>query len=177
LLDRYIEGTLSPAQMRSISAHVAGCASCHGLVEEVKVIDGLLATTRVSELPQNFTFAIMAEVNAMPAPRARQHPLWSFLALYSAAAWVAVIAALALTHTSPRAALAAIGGAMGRAGLVSSAFGASISHGLTHTMPGLAAFGFAVLAIDLALACAVALVYFIVRPRVAARLASFSEAS
>lgn len=176
LLDRYIEGTLKPAQMREVSAHVSSCERCRALLDEVKMIDALLATTQVPELPQNFTFAVMAEVNSMPAPRARQHPLWSFLALYSAAAWVAVVAAMALTGTAPRTIAAAAGTLLARFGLISSAFSEGVSHGLSHTLPGLAAFGAAVLAVDLAIACAVAIVYFVVRPRLAARLASSPEA-
>lgn len=171
LLDRYIEGTLKPAQMRAIGEHLRTCEHCRGLMDEVKVIDGLLATTPVPELPQNFTFAVMAEVNSMPAPRARQHPVWSFLVLYSAAVWAAAVAGMVVTGTSPRTVLAAIGAGLAKAGLVSAAFSSTLSNGLTHTMPGLAAFGFGVLVIDMAIACAFALLYFVVRPRLAARLA------
>lgn len=163
--------------MRSIAEHLAECAHCSELLDEVNVIDGLLATTRVPELPENFTFAVMAELNTMPAPRARQHPVWSFLALYSAAAWAAVIAAMALSGTSPRVVIASIASGLAKLGVVSSAFGAQITHGLTHAMPALAAFGLGVLIIDIAIACAFALLYFVVRPRLAARLASVSEAS
>ena len=177
LLDRYIEGTLKPRQMIDIGAHVRECATCQGLLDEVKMIDGLLATTRIPELAQNFTFAVMAEVNSMPAPRARQHPVWSFLALYSAAAWVAVVLAMAFTHTAPRAAIAAIGFQLGRAGAAFGALGSGVSQGAAHTVPALAAFGAGVLLIDIALAAAVALLYFVVRPRLAARLASTSEVS
>lgn len=177
LLDRYLEGTLPPAQMRSIAEHLRECPNCSELLEEVKVIDGLLATTRVPELPENFTFAVMAEVNSMPAPRARQHPVWSFLALYSAAVWAAVIAAMAMSGTSPRVVIAAIASGLGKLGIISGAFGAQLSHGLTHAMPSLAAFGLGVLIIDIAIACAFALLYFVVRPRLVARLASVSEAS
>ena len=140
-------------------------------MDEVKVIDGLLATTGVSDLPQNFTFAVMAEVNSMPSPRARQHPIWSFLVLYSAAVWAAAVAGMVLTGTSPRTVIAMIGTGLGKAGVASAAFGSSLSDGLTHTMPGLAAFGLGVLVIDIAIACAFALLYFVVRPRLAARLA------
>lgn len=177
LLDRYIEGTLTPRQMIDISEHIGDCSTCSALLEEVKVIDGLLATTVVSELPENFTFAVMAEVNALPAPRARQHPLWSFLVLYSTAAWVAVVAALALTHTSPRVVLGAIASALSPLGLASNAFAEYVSHGLSHTAPSLAAFGAVVLVIDIAIAIAFGVLYFIVRPRLADRLASLSEAS
>ena len=175
LLDRYVEGTLNVPHMTAVSAHLRSCESCRALLEELKVIDGLLATTRVEQLPENFTFAIMAEVRTMPAPRVRQHPFWSFLALYSAAAWVAAVVAMILTGTSPGTVLGAISSGLARAGVVSSTFSASVSHGLSHVVPTLAAFGAGVLAVDAAVAGAFALLYFVIRPRVAARLASVSE--
>jgi anti-sigma factor RsiW len=179
LLDRYLEGTLKPAQMRAIGEHLRSCEHCRGLLEEVKMIDGLLATTRVPGLPENFTFAVMAELNSMPAPRARQHPVWSFLVLYSAAVWAAAVAGMVLTGTGPGTVIAMLGSALNKAGIASSTFSSALSNGLTHTMPGLAAFGFGVLLIDIAMACAFALLYFVVRPRLAARLAPVpvSEAS
>jgi anti-sigma factor RsiW len=175
LLDRYVEGTLKPRQMIDISAHLRTCDSCRDLLEELKNIDGLLATTRVPELPMNFTFAVMAEVSGMPAPRAREHPVWSFLVLYSAAAWVATVLAMVFTRTTPREVLAAISSALSHAGFVSGAVSANVSHGFSHFVPTLAAFGAGVLVIDVAIACAFALLYFVVRPRVAARLASVPE--
>jgi anti-sigma factor RsiW len=175
LLDRYVEGTLKPPQMLAIAAHLRSCESCRALLEELKAIDGLLATTRVAGLPENFTFAVMAEVNALPAPRARQHPLWSFLILYSAAAWVAGVLAMALTGTPPGAVVAAVSSALARAGFFSGGLAAALSRGFSHFTPTLAAFGAGVLILDVAVACAFALLYFIIRPRLAARLASIPE--
>jgi anti-sigma factor RsiW len=175
VLDRYIEGTLTPRQMIDISAHLRTCASCRELLQELKVVDGLLATTRVPDLAHNFTFAVMAEVRAMPAPRARAHPIWSFLVLYPAAAWVAVVLAMLLTGTSAGAVIGGISSGLARIGVVSGAVSQTFSHGLGHSTPTLAAFGAGVLVIDLALACAFALLYFVIRPRVAARLASIPE--
>jgi anti-sigma factor RsiW len=177
LLDRYCEGTLTPRQMIDVAAHLRECENCRALLDELKVIDGLLFTTTVPELPHNFTFAVMAEVRSMPAPRARAHPLWSFLALYSAAAWVAVFVGMVLTGTSPRGIFALAAPALAHAGLISSTFAASASQGLAHTAPPLAAFGAGVLLIDIAIAAAFALLYFVVRPRLAAQLASSAEAS
>ena len=177
LLDRYIEGTLTPRQMLDVAAHLRECASCRELLDEVKAVDALLFTTQVPDLPENFTFAVMAEARTMPAPRARQHPLWSFLALYSAAAWVAAVLAMLLTGTSPRAVVAVVSTALARVGLLSSAVSSSASHGLSHITPTLAAFGAGVLVIDVAIGCAFALLYFVIRPRVAARLASIPESS
>ena len=176
LLDRYIEGTLKPRQMIDISAHLRACASCKVLLDELKAIDGLLATTRVPELPENFTFAVMAEARTLPAPRARQHPVWSFLALYSAAAWVAAVLAMVITGTSPAAVFGAVSSMLARLGVLSGGVSASVSQGLSHVTP-LAAFGAGVLAIDFAIGCAFAVLYFVVRPRLAARLASIPESA
>lgn len=174
-LDRYVEGTLKPRAMIDITAHLRECASCRELLDELKNVDALLATTRVQELPENFTFAVMAEARSMPAPRARQHPVWSFLVLYSAAAWVAAVLAMVLTHTAPAAVIGAFSHALAQAGILSSGVSANVAHGLAPFTPTLAAFGAGVLAIDFALGCAFALVYFVIRPRLAARLASVPE--
>lgn len=177
LLDRYLEGTLTPRQMIDIGTHVRDCEPCRELLEEVKAVDALLFTTREPELPENFTFAVMAEARTLPAPRTRQHPVWSFLALYSAAAWVAAVLAMLLTGTSPGAVLSAVSTGLARLGLLSSAVSSNLSHGLSHITPTLAAFGAGVLVIDVAIGCAFALLYFVIRPRVAAQLASFPESS
>jgi anti-sigma factor RsiW len=174
LLDRYLEGTLTPRQMIDVAAHVRDCANCRELLEEVKVVDGLLFTTGVPELPENFTFAVMAEVNSLPAPHARAHPVWSFLVLYSAAAWVATVVAMAITRTSPAVVFEFIGRALTNAGAASGGFAASVSSALTHST-ALAAFGFGALLIDAVLAAAFAVLYFVVRPRLVARFASAPE--
>jgi anti-sigma factor RsiW len=175
LLGRYLEGTLAAPKMIAISAHLRACESCRALLDELKAVDGLLATTGVCDLPENFTFAVMAEARTMPAPRARAHPIWSFLVLYPAAAWVAAVVAMVLTATSPRTVLGAISSGLSRAGVISGAFAFSLSHSLSHVTPMLAALGAGVLVIDVAFAAAFALLYFVVRPRVAVRLASVRE--
>lgn len=176
LLDRYVEGTLTPRQMIDVTAHLRTCANCRNLFDELKVVDGLLFTTQVPELPQNFTFAVMAEVNSMPAPRARAHPVWSFLVLYSTAAWVAALAGMVIGGISPKAVYTWIAGALAHTGNVFGDLANAVSQTLSHTTPTLAAFSFGVLVIDFAIAAAFALLYFVVRPRLAARLASVPEA-
>lgn len=177
VLDRYLEGTLSARRMADVRAHLASCASCAAVMEELRVVDGLLFTTRAPELPQNFTFAVMAEVNGMRAPRPVQHSFWSFLAIYPAAAWVAAIVAIAVTRTNPAWLLASWSASLSRLAAAAGSFNASFTHDLSPSMPTLAAFGFGVLAIDAALAAAVVALYFGVRPRVAALLAASREVS
>lgn len=168
LLDRYLEGTLPPRTLAAISAHIAECDKCSALLDEVKVVDALLFTTTVPALPENFTFAVMAEVREMPPVHAPAHQVWSFLAIYSAAAWVGAVLAMALTGTRPQAVIAFL---MHGA----TALSATMSHVLNiapHATPSLAAFGFIVLMLDAVLAAGIGVVYFSLRPRLAAAMAT-----
>jgi anti-sigma factor RsiW len=172
LLDRYLEGTLTPRQMIDTAAHIRSCAACASLIEEVKVVDALLFTTDTPELPTNFTFAVMAETRSLPAPKPLQHRLWSFVTLYLTAAWIAAL----VLFLASGASLTKIGGAIaaGFGGLAQSLSGGAA--GIAHGAPALATFSVGVLSVDLALAAAAAAVYFLIRPRLAAHLASASEA-
>lgn len=171
LLDRFLEGTLPSGQHADIAAHLRGCDGCARLLEEVKIVDALLVTRQVPELPANFTFAVMAEVRAMPAPKTREPRIWSFFALYLTAAWVAAGAGLALAGFTPGRVATAILTALERAGSAVSAGLAGIGHGA----PALAALGTGLLLIDLVAAAVVVLLYVFIRPRLAAQLASASE--
>ncbi|HEX5275365.1 MAG TPA: zf-HC2 domain-containing protein [Candidatus Rubrimentiphilum sp.] len=172
LLDRYLEGTLSPREMIDTTAHIGSCAACARLLEEVKVVDALLFTTDVPDLPNNFTFAVMAETSSMPAPQPHKHRLWSFFALYLTAAWIAALAVFAVSGAS----LPKIGAAVAAAfGGVAQSFAGGAA-GIAHGAPVLATFGAGVLSVDLTLAAAGAAIYFLIRPRLAAHLASASEA-
>ena len=96
LLDRYIEGTLTPREMAQVRKHLGTCRHCESLLGEVRVIDALLATTKPIELPPNFTFAVMADARTMQIHALRRFPLWGALAGYLVAAW-AVVTALYVT--------------------------------------------------------------------------------
>jgi anti-sigma factor RsiW len=174
LLDRYIDGTLRPRQMLDVTEHLRDCAACSELLHETKVVDGLLFTTEPAALPQNFTFAVMAEVNSMPAPRPCSHPVWSFIAVYPVAAWVAGVAAMAVTGTSPGEVLAFLSAAFSHAGAVNSAVWTAYGHRFNDA-PALALFGFGTLLLDAVLGAAIAGFYLFLRPRLAATLASVPE--
>lgn len=163
--------------MVAVRDHLHHCAGCRDLLDELKVVDALLFTAKPVALPENFTFAVMAETRSMPAPRAHQSRVWSFLALYLAAAWMAAAASLTITGTSPAAAFAALGTAMARAGTRADRVAAALSGSIGHTVPSLAALGIGVFGLDILLAAAAALLYIFIRPRVAARLATIREAS
>jgi anti-sigma factor RsiW len=88
VLDRYIEGTLTPRDMIRVRAHLAACAPCASLHTELRVVDALLATGRPVELAPNFTFATMAEARSLEIMRAKRRPIWPVLTAYVVTAWV-----------------------------------------------------------------------------------------
>ncbi len=90
LLDEYVDGALAPRDHALLAAHVAGCANCAGLLEELRVIDALLLTPRSLEPAPNFTFKVMAEVRALPAPAVHRIPALPVIAAYLAFAWSAI---------------------------------------------------------------------------------------
>ena len=176
LLDQFVEGTLSAPRMTAVSQHLDHCNSCQTILHELKVIDGLLVTTQQPELPFNFTFAVMAEVNTIPAPRTKHLPVWSFTALYLVAAWVALFFGLVFVGVAPSRLASAISSNVfhffGQIGAVGSA----IAHSFGAQTPAFAAFGFGLLFIDVAVAGTAAVIYFLIRPRLAAHLAASEEA-
>lgn len=173
-LERYLEGTLTARQKIDVAAHLRSCAHCTRVLEELKVVDALLLTSAAAPvLPDNFTFAVMAEARSLPAPKPYVHRAWSFVALYLTAAWVAALAGFSFAGISVGRVFGAIGSffaqAWNAAGVGSSALG--------HSGSALATFGMTVLLLDLAIAAAFAVLYIFVRPRLAAHIASTMENS
>lgn len=89
LLDRYVEGTLTPREMTRVQVHLRTCARCDALLGDLRVVDALLATTRPAELAPNFTFAVMAEVRTARIEERRRLSPWAVLAFYVIGAWIA----------------------------------------------------------------------------------------
>jgi anti-sigma factor RsiW len=124
--ERFIDGDLSDGERARLLAHVDGCDACRGLLEELRVVDALLLTPRTVELPENFTFATMADVRVMPHPCPLHTPLAATLIAYVVAAW-SLLGAAALI--APQHVLGACRSALAVAGTVLAAFG-----GLWHTV-------------------------------------------
>jgi anti-sigma factor RsiW len=89
----FLDDALSAGERARLLGHVDDCDACRGLLEELRVVDALLLEPRTIELPENFTFATMADVHAMPLPCARRAPIAALLAAYIAGAWSLVGAA------------------------------------------------------------------------------------
>lgn len=167
LLDRYIEGTLTPREMTRVTAHVRTCPHCESLLTELRVVDALLATTANVELAPNFTFAVMAETRTMPARTHRKLSPWAVLTFYVIGAWIALSGVYAflggrIPHLASTGHALANGGAQGLA--VLSATAQSVS----PATPVVVASAIGVLLLDTLLVVATVFVYRAVRARLAA---------
>ena len=111
LFEAYLDNTLAPAKRARLLAHLRGCGRCTGVLEELRVVDALLVSPRTIELPENFTFATMAEVRALPRPHVSRAPVVAYLVSYLVAAWLLIGAAFLLEGSAMRAAFAAVIGA------------------------------------------------------------------
>ena len=177
LLDRYLEGTLPARDLLRIASHLENCAPCSTLLEELKAVDGLLATIGTPAPAANFTFAVMAEVRSMPVPVTPRLNVAALLGAYVAGAWAVVALWLRLAHVDVATAFANGGNAVTQffSAAHGIATGALASFG--HGAPLVTTFVIGVLALDLAVAAGLVLVYRTVRPRLAAHLASAREGS
>ncbi len=173
-LDRYLEGTLTPRQMVAVSSHVRACDRCTSLVQELRVVDALLGSTKPVDIAPNFSFAVMAEVRAIPVVERRTISTWSVLCFYLIGAWVALGGAYTLFGGTPwlknvaamflipaRETFAAIAG---------------IAHGFGSALPIAIGVVGAVLFLDVLLAGVLVVFIRTIRPRLVASL-SRSEAS
>ncbi len=103
LFEAYLDHTLTPAQRARLLAHLNGCGGCKGMLEELRVVDALLAGPRVVGLPENFTFATMAEVRSLPRPHVSHAPVFAYMVSYLVAAWLLVGAGFLLASSTLRA--------------------------------------------------------------------------
>ncbi|HLY03747.1 MAG TPA: hypothetical protein VKR56_14780 [Candidatus Cybelea sp.] len=88
LLDDYLEATLSRRQMRDVALHLGSCPACSPLLEELRVVDALLATARSpGRVGSGFTAAVVSATAASPPHPARRIALWLPLLAYLLAAW------------------------------------------------------------------------------------------
>jgi len=169
-LSAYVDGELGPVLRARVAQHLAGCATCAAIVEEIRSVDALMRAPRGVELAPNFSFAVMAELRALPAPRAPRSRLFAVLAAYIVFAWCAIGAFLVFGGPAARAMLATLAALFGRLGSTASALaGATERLFGHHTFDVTAAMG-ALLAVDLVVAGVFVTIYAVVRGRRSAML-------
>lgn len=88
LLDAFVDGELTAAEMAEVQAHLAECPGCQAYVDDALAIRADFPTAESTELPADFTDHIMQAVARTPQSRPKTQP-WGKLA--AAAACLAVI--------------------------------------------------------------------------------------
>jgi|GEM_PF-790289 len=172
-LEEYLEGGVDRYTAMRIERHLVDCGSCRATLDELRSMERLLNTaSRAAALEPapNFTFAVMAEVRAMPLPRVQPVMRWAFLGWYLLGAW-ALIGILALfARPLLLNAIAALGyAAAGTLSVVQAIVGA-VSAATDGHGAAIVVIVMLVLAVDTVLAAGVYLAHTVVRPRIAAHL-------
>lgn len=88
LLDAFVDGELTAAEMAEVQAHLAECPGCQAYVDDALAIRADFPTADSTELPADFTDHIMQAVAKTPQSRPKTQP-WGKLA--AAAACLALI--------------------------------------------------------------------------------------
>jgi anti-sigma factor RsiW len=169
LFEQYLDATLLPARRARLLAHLNRCGRCKGLLEELRVVDALIASPREIELPPNFTFATMAEVRSLPRPHVSRAPVYAYLVSYLVASWLLIGTGFLLASTTLRA----VGEtALDVSALLVRTFGI-VAHAGTRTLGDFGSLGTflgAAIGLDVAVALALVFGFTVVRPRLAERL-------
>jgi hypothetical protein len=91
-------GTVSGAQRAAALDHLAGCASCRDLVDDLgRVADGMLQLAPATEPPPGFESKVLARMGVRPAPVVRMPVRRRVLVGVAAVALVAAMSAGAAT--------------------------------------------------------------------------------
>jgi len=171
LFEAYLDHTLIPAQRARLLAHLNGCGGCKGMLEELRVVDAPLAGPRMVGLPENFTFATMAEVRSLPRPHVSHAPVFAYMVSYLVAAWLLIGAGFLLASST----LHAIGETiLDLSREVLRTFGSLGYAGsrLVGDFGSLGTFVGAAVVLDIAVALTLIVGVAIIRPRLAERLRS-----
>jgi anti-sigma factor RsiW len=171
LFERYLDDTLVPAQRARLLSHLDGCGRCKGVLEELRVVDALISSPRAIDLPENFTFATMAEVRSLPRPHLSPAPVVAYLVSFLVAAWLLIGAGFLLASSAMRAFGET---ALDVAAQLTRPLGA-LGHIAARVLDDFGAFGTVIglaITLDVMLALALVFGFTVVRPRLMERLRS-----
>lgn len=158
LLDAYLEAALRRFEARAVTSHLRTCTDCTALLDELRVVDALLATARSPSVAPDFTATVVSATRETATHAKRRLPLGVALLLYLAVTWALALVAL---RYNDAAALASSALTAGTGGL--TALGAAV-RALAPVTPVAAAAVTGVLLVDVLLIVALFFGYRRVRP-------------
>lgn len=74
LLDAFVDGELTAAEMAEVQAHLAECPDCQAYVDDVLAIRADFPTAESTELPADFAGHVMQAVAKTPQSRPKKQP-------------------------------------------------------------------------------------------------------
>lgn len=92
----YLEGEISPADIRDIEGHLAACPICRDAVEERKRMLQAIETLPEFEVPPDFAKGIIDRISAAPAKAKVSSVRWIAAAVAGFLAFVTVLSVIAL---------------------------------------------------------------------------------
>ena len=81
LLDAFVDGELTAAEMAEVQAHLAECPGCQAYVDDALAIRADFPTAESTELPADFTDHIMQAVAKTPQSRPKTQPCLAVIVL------------------------------------------------------------------------------------------------
>ncbi len=93
LLDPFIDGELSPDEMIRVQAHLDECPACRAYVDDTLAIRAAFPDVEETPVPDSFTEAVMARIQAEAAQKKNSRPWLKVLASLAACFTVVLLAA------------------------------------------------------------------------------------
>jgi hypothetical protein len=98
----------------AVAGHLAGCAQCSAMADELRLVESRLAGVAEIEPRADFTHMVMARVATMPAPRPAWHARIAWIGTYLIAAWLLLALAISTRALSWQGVFVQIGAFTGK---------------------------------------------------------------
>ena len=90
LLDAFVDGELSPEELRAVQDHLNTCPDCRAYVDDALAIRAAFPTVEETQVPEGFADGVMEAIRAQTAPTNKQAQPWKKL-LLPLAACIAIV--------------------------------------------------------------------------------------
>ncbi len=95
-LSAYLDGDLSPEEMKEVAAHLSGCESCQAVLSELREVRDALRSLPEVEIPEDLHATIMERIR--PHMKQKKQRRWAFFSLdirsWGYRQWIPVTAAM-----------------------------------------------------------------------------------
>ncbi len=87
-LSGYLDGTLTPEEAAAVAAHLAECAECRGILDDLQAVRSLLRAVPHRAPPPSLLPRTLARLEALSSSRGRRRPWLVAAATAAVAGWL-----------------------------------------------------------------------------------------